>query len=197
MIQGDLRNRSDLATIITTEVVQRIGYYQNEPFSAQEATDTSITTVAGTATYTLPTTIRQVTGAWYLYGGNTWLRIRPTTIEIINDLDNISPPTQSPPTDYAIYGGLLRLFPVPSGAWNIKLNCIQVVAVPATGGTSNFWTIDACALIRHATVAVVASQYLHDPELASRAIEMEQREFQKLMMREIELSATGRVASHW
>src|SRR5882672_2727927 len=74
-IQQDLRNRSDLATIITDEIQSQIIRYQNESFGSQEATDTSINTIAGTAAYTLPTSIIHVTGAWFLYAGNTWLQL--------------------------------------------------------------------------------------------------------------------------
>lgn len=196
-IISDLRNRSDLSALVTTEVPLQVLRYQGEPFTPQEATDTSITTVAGTSVYALPTTIRQVTGAWFLYGGNTWLPLHQISIELMNTLDNIEPPVQSPPTDYAIYGQQIRFDPTPSGAWDVKLNVINQVAAPSAPGDSNFWTNDAYALLRHATVAVIASQYLHDPELAQRAALLEQRELDMLRARGTLLSATGRIQPHW
>ena len=47
-IQQDLRNRTDLNAIVLVEVPHRVSYFQTYPFTPQEATDTSITTVIGT-----------------------------------------------------------------------------------------------------------------------------------------------------
>lgn len=193
----DLGNRTDLAAVVTAELPQRITYFQDQPFSQQEATDSSLTTATSTAAYTLATTVAQVTGAWYLYAGNIWLPLNPTSIEVLNSLDNIVPPVQSPPTDYAIYGRQIRLYPWPSGAWQMKLNVIARTAVPSTSGDANLWTQDAFALIRHATVEVVAAQYVKKPDLAMQAGTLKLRELAFLLDRATILSATGRVTPHW
>lgn len=196
-VNRDLGNRTDLTSVITDEIAQRITFFQDEPFSQQEATDTSLTTGTSTATYTLATSVAQVTGAWYLYAGNIWLPLNPVPVEHINTLDNIVPPVQSPPTDYAIYGRQIRLYPWPSGAWQMKLQVIARTPVPGSSGDQNLWTQDAFGLIRHASVETIAAQYIHKPELAAQAGILKERELHFLLTRATILSATGRVQPHW
>lgn len=196
-IIGDLGNRTDLGQRVVDEIAQRITFYQDEPFSQQEATDTSLTTATSTATYTLASTVAQVTGAWYLYAGNIWLPLNPVPIEYINTVDNIVPPVQSPPTDYAIYGRQIRLYPWPSGAWQMKLQVIARTGIPGSSADANLWTQDAFALIRHATVEQIAAQYLGKVDKAAQAGVLKERELSFLLHRATILSSTGRVQPHW
>ena len=196
-IQQDLRNRTDLNAVVLAEVPHRIGYFQTFPFTPQEATDVSITTVIGTATYALPSTIIEVTGVWFNYSGNQWLVVEKRPIEYINTIDCVIPPTTSIPGVYALYGQQIRLYPYPSTANILKITCTQKVAAPVAGSDTNFWTNDAFDLIRHATVERIAKNYLHDYDLAGNAKVDKDAELDNLLTRAALLRTTGFIQPHW
>ena len=196
-IQQDLRNRTDLNAIVLVEVPHRVSYYQTYPFTPQEATDTSITTVIGTSTYALPSTIIEVTGVWFNYSGTQWLPLEKRPIEFINTIDSIVPPTQSLPGLYALYQEQIRFYPTPNTANTVKINCTKKVDAPVAGADSNFWTNDAFDLIRHAVVEVMAKNYLHDYELAGRAAEDKETELSNLLARAGQLRTLGQIKPRW
>ena len=196
-IQQDLRNRTDLNAIVLVEVPHRVSYFQTYPFTPQEATDTSITTVIGTSIYALPATIVEVTGVWFNYSGNQWLPLEKRPIEFINTIDSIVPPTQSLPGLYALYQEQIRLYPTPNTANVLKINCTAKVAAPVLGTASNFWTNDAFDLIRHAVVEVMAKSYLHDYELAQQAAADKESELSNLLTRAAQLRTLGQVRPRW
>lgn len=196
-IQQDLRNRTDLNAIVLREVPNRIAYYQTFPFTPEESTNTSITTVIGTRNYALPSAIIEITGVWFNYAGNQWLPLEKRPIEYLNSLDCVIPPTTSLPGIYAIYGQQIALWPYPSTADVLKITCTAKVAAPSAGSDSNFWTTDAFDLIRHATVEVMASSYLHDFDLAARANELKERELANLLTRAALLRTLGQITPRW
>jgi hypothetical protein len=196
-IQQDLRNRTDLNAIVLVEVPHRVSYFQTYPFTPQEATDTSITTVIGTSIYTLPATIVDITGVWFNYSGSQWLPLQQRPIEFVNTVDSIVPPTQSLPGIYAIYQEQIRLYPTPNTANTLKINCTAKVAAPVAGADSNFWTNDAFDLIRHAVVEVMAKSYLHDYDLAQQAAADKEYELSNLLTRAAMLRTMGQIRPRW
>lgn len=192
-----LKSRSDLLADVKAEIQSRISYYQGESFVAAEGEDTSITTLNGVSIYPLPASILQVTGAWVLYAGALWSPLEPKPIEWINTVDDVIPAILSIPDTYSIFDNQLRLYPTPFGAWTIKLDGLMTIPTLVNDSDSNFWTNDGEALIRYAVIEELASQLIGMSELAAQSAMLKEKEYENLIQKASNLSATGMIQGHW
>lgn len=151
-------NRPDFDGIARDVSADRIDYYKKECFYGGQATDTSITTVAGTRFYNYPSGFEQVNQI-QLLNGSVWLPLTQKPYWYINNIDLLQTPVQSLPAYWAPYGSQFRLFPTPNAAHSIKLTMDLPPGPPADDAT-NFWTTAAQSLVINGTCAEIADVYL-------------------------------------
>lgn len=154
-------HRSDLTTSIASAIADAVAHYQSKPFRFTEAIDT-FSTVAGTEFYddlddvgsidevTVTVNGRKVPLDEWTYG----------YMEAIATTTN----TQSQPWAWAWYADEIRLYPVPDAAYTVTVSYRKQYDVPASDASSNVWTTEAEALIRHAAKKYLCRDVLRDAE---------------------------------
>lgn len=86
------------------------------------------------------------------------------------------------PACYAYWGQALRLYPVPDGAYGIRLSGLFKLPVLAADGDQNAWTNEAEDVIRHRAKSIFYSQYLRDDANAARAAALEGAARERLIL---------------
>ena len=82
-----------------------------------EASDTSITTVDGTASYTVPTGVRVITS---IRDTTNKLRLEPKDIDWYEDQDDSSD-SKGQPEQWVRYAGSIFFWPTPDGAYKTRI----------------------------------------------------------------------------
>lgn len=82
------------------------------------------------------------------------------------DDQSISPTWQGLPTDWALQGGDLRVYPIPNGGYNFILDATVRFAPLANPGDYNPWTNRAERLIRQAAKMILFRDIIRDEENA-------------------------------
>lgn len=78
-------------------------------------------------------------------------------------------------------GIVLRLFPTPDNVYQMTAIYQRIIPMPTLVTTSNFWTVEGEAMIRHATEGVVRKNVTHEPaEIYQRDYDQAGLEFAKL-----------------
>lgn len=103
--------------------------------------------------------------AWVLIAQNRYTLIERTAQYL--DEVSVNPSVTGEPIDYAYSGNLLRLYPIPNGAYPLGFEAIQRLPALAQDADANAWTQDGYDLIRCEAKLILAEQVLHDTELAA------------------------------
>lgn len=92
--------------------------------------------------------------------------LKPATPEHIENLSQNGTSTGQP-LAYCWYGEQLRLYPIPSIVYTVRIGAKKKVAAPATDGEAdNPWMVKAERLIRSRAKWELATHVLRDPKLA-------------------------------
>lgn len=145
----------DLATQLATHFARACEYYADRKFWFNSLITTA-TTVAGTATVSVPATIRRVDR----------VTIPAYNIEVeevtLNDLDDFV--TQSLPEFYSYYNDSLRFWPIPDAVYTLNIYGIAQVAAPSADSDTSIWTGEAQDLIVNHTKMTLYRDQFRDPE---------------------------------
>jgi hypothetical protein len=152
-IADELR-RDDLTSDILNAINTAIGAYQHRRFFFNESRSTiTFTTVAAQDIYTSSdaaglANLVKIDYAFVVIGGFPFqLRtMRPDEMESANLGTAFS---VGQPGFYSFYAQALRLYPIPSDAWAVRLGAVVKAAAPASDGeTGNPWMTHGERLIR-------------------------------------------------
>ena len=210
-IQAELHDRTDLSQAINRSINDAIKHYESTRFRWNEFTETTIaSTASGTQDYSLPGGFVSFDFLKVDYNGS-WVPIRPWTWEEMSEADRDSDDSITGlPTRYAVRGNIVRLFPIPNGAYSLVGSGIQRLGLTSLTGSYcgsmtltptstashnnrlNGWFTDGEELIRARAKALVKINYLEDERalLEAGAITSRGRHFLSMM----EMQAYERLA---
>lgn len=164
---GEVRISGDLA---------REGHYN----LGQEARDTSIATVSGTAYYTLPTGSLQVR--------NVKLNTSPVT-----SLTYLTPDyfdtrwassTNGKPKVYTIIGNQLRLGPTPDGIYTVEIDHYVAITALSDANTTNWIVTNAPNLILYAALLETAPFLNDDDKRISKWAELYEAGLETVLLKD-------------
>lgn len=190
--------RSDLTSQIALAITDAIGFYQNERFAFNESRDITFTTVAGQEFYgaAANAAIPNMFSFDYLIlylGSIPWpvRRRTPFEVELLNNNGLVT----GQPYNYAWYNKQIRLGPVPSDVFTMRVAGRITFAAPSDDNdTSNPWMNDAEKLIRSRAKYELALNVIRDADLAQIQAAQTQEAFDQLKGLANRLTATGNIA---
>lgn len=170
---------------INREINNAIRHYESTRFRWNETReDEFTTTVSGTRVYSLPPTLVRLDTLKLVYNGS-YIPIIIRAWDEIEDRDRDVTGSNGVPHEGAIYGNILRLLPIPNGAYTLVASYIHRVrptsltgsycGITTMGGASltttttashnnrlDGWTTDGEELIRARAAAAFEINYLKD-----------------------------------
>lgn len=196
---ADELTRADLSQQIGYAIDDAIAAYQTERFYFNESRAITFSTVASQEFYTsadnaaIPD-IMAIDSIGLVLGSTFDLLRRATNIELEELSDNGAASGQ--PFAYSFYEQQLRLYPVPSGVWTVRVSGhIKLSAPTSDDETGNAWMTDAERLIRsRAKFELCANDGTGDAQLMAlmpRMKEMTADAFTQLKGRSARQSGTG------
>jgi hypothetical protein len=117
------------------------------------------------SSYAALASFAKIRKAWVLISSNRYA-LNERTPQYLDDI-SVNPAVTGEPIDWAYSGELLRLYPIPNGAYPIGLEAIQRFVNLVNPTDANPWTQDGYDLIRAEAKLILAEEVLKDPELAS------------------------------
>lgn len=112
-IQDEI-SRTDLSTQVAREITNSILFYQNKRMWFNENTMTQLTTISGQRDYVLPSNFGAVLSVRsQMSGGGLIYPIQASTVQNIENQDLIQSYTSNYILLYAIYNGMIKLYPPP------------------------------------------------------------------------------------
>jgi hypothetical protein len=167
-------HRDDLDQVARDFSARRIDYYKKECFYEGRATNTSISTVAGTKIYNFPAGWEQVVSI-KLLNGSVWISVTQISYEDLESMDVNQPSIRSIPVYWAPLAAAFVLFPAPNAIYQLELT-IDLPPDPPADSASNFWTADAKDLTINGTCAEIAALHLQNASLEAIYRPLEDRE---------------------
>jgi hypothetical protein len=162
--------RGDLTSQIASAIADAIAFYQDRRFFFNESRDITFNTVVGQQWYgaadnaNIP--LLYFIDYLTMTVGNIVSdvpRMEPEDLEILT----MSGTQQGEPYAYTYYNQQIRLYPVPSQVWPMRLGAHIAAAAPASDGeVNNPWMTVAEKLIRSRAKYELAINWLKDMDLA-------------------------------
>lgn len=163
--------RSDLTSQIKIAILSAITTYQRERFYFNESRSSTFSTVAGQEFYTsadlaaIPNLINIDTVLFYQSPSYRY----PLDVRTWDELElwSLNPNTVSGfPSDYAYYAQQLRLYPIPSGVYTVRLSGVQRLTPDPLSADSdtNAWMTDGEELIRQRAKGDLLINTIRDPD---------------------------------
>lgn len=159
MSRDDLED--DLSALLLMRIQDACEYYADTKFWFNSIL-TTVNTVAGVATVTIPATVRvieRVTIPAYV------TELRETVLTELGD-DTV----QSVPDWYAYYNDLMRFYPIPDAVYTLNIYGVSKVAAPAVDADTSIWTNEAARLISAHTKMLLYRGKFRDPDGAQLAM---------------------------
>lgn len=195
-IESDLK-RPDINEQVRAAIASAIETYQAERWLFNESRSKTFSTVIGQEIYTSTddADIGLLIKPDYVkvYSGSTAYDVWPGDV---SEMENLSDSGNNigQPSEYVVYDGSIRLYPVPDAVYTMRLGGVFVAAAPATDvETSNPWMTTAERLIRSRAKYDLALNVLMDAKIAaamSAEIDDAERELKRRTNKKV---GTGRV----
>lgn len=179
----DETKRPSLTSQCAKAIEDAIEFYSTHRFWFNEALDESITTVAGTASYTKPPYLRRLLQAEITIGGQRTDLYWGLPWEDYRYLTGGSP-VSGQPTDLIFFGDRLYLYPTPAGTYPVSLTHTSRLAPLSDDSGSNAWTTEAEPLIRARAKWDLFQNVIRDYAEAAEAAAEENRWFGRLQTRD-------------
>lgn len=207
---GDLKTRiisetvrddlaDDMASDLNTIIAGAIDYYANERWWFNELRATTACIIADPF-LAIPTGARQIDDAFLIVGGVRY-RMRRLQTAQIDDLYSV--PMTGQPTDYAVFGAFLYLWPTPNQAYSVLwelLSDVTPALVMTVDASTNYWTNEGADLIVARSKVRLYRDYLSatasDPRLANAAAQ-EADAYARLKSETNRRITTSRVMASW
>ena len=193
-IASELR-RSNITSQIASAISTAISAYEHDRFFINESRDNTFMTVADQEFYSSSDAafIGTLTKIDYvfLFIQNTPFELSARQPRITEDASTNATATGTP-TVYSWYDEQIRLYPVPSDAWTIRVGGVVTIAEPASDSeTGNFWMTTAERLIRSRAKQELALHVLRDLELAQIMGGAATEAYDQLTDRTVRITKTG------
>lgn len=162
--------RSDLTTQIAEAISSAIGSYQDQRWYFNESRDLTFSTVADQEFYSSTDDadiglIKKIDYVKIYYDDNPQ-ELDVKTSEHMEWLSQNGTQTGEP-RNYCYYNRKIRLYPIPSEVYTVRVAGVIKLAEPATDGeANNAWMIDGERLIRSRAKYELALHVLRDKRLA-------------------------------
>jgi hypothetical protein len=188
--------RADLAPQIATAVERAIRYFQPERFFFNEGFVT-FRTMPGMDVYAagdaaaIPD-LMAIDSAVVVENDQTWTlrRVDEAWIERADDQASAAYPCA-----FSYFARSLRLWPVPSGEWTVRLMVHQRLPVPPLE-QGNAWTDEASSLIAARAKRHLALNVLRDPAMAQAQAVIMADELEALRGRSNVIASTGQIHAY-
>ena len=155
---------------IANAITSAINAYQDERFYFNESRSTTFTTVASQEFYDENDAANLANLIKIDY---VKLHVDNTTFDLLPDFPSeiesasTNATAIGQPGWYIYYNRQIRLYPIPSDAWDVRVAGVFVYGAPASDDeASNFWMTDGERLIRSRAKYELALHVLRDTELA-------------------------------
>jgi hypothetical protein len=169
--------------VVNREINNAIRHYESSRFRWNEVRESEFAaTVSGTRTYSLPANFVSMDTLKLKYN-NSYINVRHRVWHDIEDRDRQITGSLGIPSDFTIYGNVVRFYPVPNQAMTLVASYIKrfrsssltgsFCSIVTMGGGSltatstashnnplNGWTTDGEELVRARAVAAVEINYL-------------------------------------
>jgi hypothetical protein len=180
---GDESLRADMTNQIKLCIQDAIAHYQVERLWFNQFRDRVFSTVAGQEFYGVADQsdiphVLEFDAVTLTVGSTRWPLGRTGYVDI--EHWNADAAARGQPTHYAYWGRQIRLYPVPDGAYPIRMSGLFKLPALVADGDTNAWTEDAEELIRNRAKSILYSQYLRDDANAARAGALEIAAFERL-----------------
>lgn len=192
-------HRSDMTTNnhITDAIKSAIKHYERERWYFNEATTSaSLTTSAGLATYPLPSDFMKLDSLKITING--WKSaVDPMPYIEMDKRDADNSATQGPPKWHAIYGNLLRLYPIPDSAYVETLSYQKRLTTLSASTDTNEWVDDLEELIRRKAKEIICRDVMRDFAQADQLLaSIENITYPKARAESDERLMSGRLTAH-
>ncbi len=187
--------RDDLTSQIAYAITDAIAAYTDERFHFNESRAITFNTVADQEFYDSSdaeaiATINKIDYVMVYIGDQPYQLDALTPAQIEASSTNGTSTGQS--SWYCWYGNQIRLYPVPSGAWTVRIGAAVNAAAPATDDEAdNPWMTYAERLIRSRAKMELALHVLKDTDLAATMGQAIEEAFQQLKERTNRLTQVG------
>lgn len=155
--RDDMASGGELEQAKIDAVADAVETWADELFWFNRKSGT-VTTVAGTATSSLPSGMRVPLVVSYLGS-----QLQKVDLDVIDAAYNAASPASAVPAQWAEDGGLLHFYPTPDAAYVLSVYGLADLGVPATGQT-NAWTTEARDLILNEAKVTLCRGPLRDPD---------------------------------
>lgn len=183
-IANELGQRTDLDAEIAYAINDAIAAYQAENFHFNQGRSITFNTVNGQAFYG-EADEAALARVWTIHYAMLFIGNQPYTLAHLDpanaEASSSNGTSTGQPSYYTWYGDQIRLYPVPDGAWTVRLGCTASVPAPATDGeASNPWMTHAERLIRSRAKLELALHVLHEETTAIAMGEAVKEAFRQL-----------------
>ncbi len=188
--------RTDMTNQIKLCIQDAIAHYEVERFWFNQFRDRTFTTVAGQEFYgaadqgDIPNVL-EFDAVTLSVGSTRWPLVKVSYVEL--EEWNADATIRGQPTHYAYWGQQIRLYPVPDGAYQIRLSGLFKLPLLTADADENAWSKDAEDLIRHRAKSILYSQYLRDDTNAARAAALEAAAHERLSATAARRLAAGEI----
>lgn len=143
--------------VLQTPLAAPVGGYQWRTANNQEyytATD-----------YAGITTMPKIRKLWVLVNSNRYA-LNERTAQYLDEI-SVNPATTGEPVDYAYSGLMVRMYPIPNGAYPVGVEATQRAAALVNVADTNYWTQDGYDLTKSMAKLILAREVLFDAEIAA------------------------------
>lgn len=156
--------RTDLTSVASVEIKSAIKHYNPKLFFFLECRAT-LNTADGTEYYGLPADFISADSLVITVNNNTRV-LTERHYDTIEEWFVSSSTYKGEPTDFAVYQQQLRLYPIPNGAYSMRLSYKASLTELSANGDSNDWTDRGEELIRSRACKNIAARKLKDMSAA-------------------------------
>jgi hypothetical protein len=194
-IANEIR-RTDLTSEIAQEIQDAIKFYAGERLWFSESRSSTFTTVASQEFYTsadlatIPN-IYKIDELVITISGNRF----PLNRRDWDYLEHVAmnPSTNGQPQDWAYYGQQIRLYPIPDGAYTVRVAGIFDLGTLSASADTNAWMVEGEQLIRAMAKMKLHMNRTHDSESATEAANMVEISLGNLRTKNTAHLSSGRV----
>ena len=194
---ADEMSRSDIASNIQNSIKDAIEHWSEERFYFNEDRSLTFTTSDGQEFYTVADNASiplysEVDTVRITINSNRNYPLLARTYQEIDDWqsnDNF----KSQPTDYCRYNQGFRLYPIPNGAYEIRVSGTAVLATLSATTDTNFWMVEGEQLIRAHAKWDLYHNVLRNYDEAQSQLQTETRAMNSLLKKTTNRAASGRL----
>lgn len=179
----------DITAAAGRAVDMAIKHYENQQWYFLE-TRSTITASSSQEYYTLPADFKDMESITIEINNNTYPLIE-RSYSTIEDWNIDAATYIGYPTDYALFGNEIRVYPVSNGEYPMVLSYHQSIGPPTASG-SNAWTSTAELMIHSRAMGQLQALRFQNPEGALLAKQVEQDEYNYHQRLNIQRMTTGK-----